>query len=123
MMKAKDIHKLINDVLGHAVKKGIPAFLKRGFTWDEERRHVETIDDQATIFTVGKSYYYRGGNVEKLEVDILGTLAKELEGVKVIASGDNWAPFCGGAKPMTAKDSFLWVALAVPPQEEKATKE
>ena len=120
MMTKKDIHQTISDTLTCEVKKGVPAFLKRGFSWDEERKHVDTIDDEAILFMLGRSYYYRGGSTpEKLETYALKTLAKKLDGVKAIESGDNWAPFKGNAKSMASNDSFIWVVLAVPPQVAK----
>jgi len=114
-MKAKKITvNELNDVVTieeEFIKKGLPHFLKRC-----EAEHVQkTLDsNKGSIFTFGKSYFYRcGGTPEKLRDRVAKQLKEAGFHAEAITWGDNYASFRGGCKPMSARDSFFWATFLV----------
>ena len=70
----------------------------------------DVISFRQNIFTAKKSYYW--GITQSGEK--FADKVKELQpNATIIDFGNHFAPFHGGAKPGTAKDSYFWVKFTI----------
>jgi len=63
------------------------------------------------VYQFGYTYFYSNGMTpESLEHRVCKALeSSEWSDFDVLDNGNHWAPFCGGAKAGSAKDTFMWV--------------
>ncbi len=69
-------------------------------------------------FKFYRSYFYRHGMTPE---HLVNKVKEKIPNAVILDSGDHWAPFNGGAKSGSAKDSYLWVTFTVP--ETTTTRE
>jgi len=67
--------------------------------------------DGTKHFVFRKGYFYKSGTPEMFAESVTNKLTRDGIEHTVIDSGDNWAPFKGGAS--VAKQSHFWVEVKV----------
>lgn len=95
-------------------KVGVPALLNRSMS----SRQKTAVDDalaQGGVFSFRRGFFYRmGTDADKFAEQMTSDLRKRGFNPTLLASGENWADFSGGARPWTAKDSFWWAVFQIP---------
>lgn len=93
-------------------KAGVPKFLLREVFRDQAQ--VERALAEGGVFTFGRGYFYRNKQTpEDFGQRVLADLVKGGLQPTLLASGDHWAAFKGGAAEMSAGSSFFWAIVQV----------
>lgn len=107
--------KVLDDLSSADVtKRNFPAFLKRESSYIDVERAERLKAEGATILTVCRSYFYRNQVPAGFAQSALTVLRAKFPMAEIIATGDHWAAFCGGANSGTARDSFLYAVISIP---------
>jgi hypothetical protein len=106
----KDIVK--HGYQGEDFKVGVPAVVKK-LIW-KGQADVDRALKEGGVFTFRRGFFYRHGtDGEKFAASTAGDLTKAGFAVTLLASGENWAAFSGGASEWSAKSSFFWAIFQV----------
>jgi hypothetical protein len=93
-------------------KVGVPKFLLRLVF--HAQAQVERGMAEGGVFTFGRSYFYRNKQTaEDFGQRIVADLAKGGLQPTLLATGDHWSAFKGGAAEMSASSSFFWAIVQV----------
>lgn len=91
-------------------KAGVPKFLLREVFRDQAQ--VERALSEGGVFTFGRSYFYRNKQTaEDFGQRVMTDLAKGGLQPTLLATGDHWSAFKGGASEMSASSSFFWAII------------
>jgi hypothetical protein len=81
---------------------------------------IDSLSKRGDVFTARLGYFYtHGKNAEDFATSVQERVQNYLgigSKVKIVDSGDHWAPFRGGAS--TAKSSHWWVRFKVVPNRD-----
>jgi hypothetical protein len=95
-----------------SMKPGVPALVKKRLGYSAAR--VERALGEGGVFTFRDGFFYRGKrDADHLGAETVDLLSKKGYEAKVLATGENYSDFHGGADSWSPKSSFFWAVIQV----------